>query len=306
MTASPAVAAEAVRLEGQRLLAVQTRFEADLALGRHAESVPELDSLASRHPTHEHFAVLLMIALYRSDRQVEALDAYRTVYERLDAVGVEPGPELKSTHQRVLNRDAVLNPPRTRVSSAAAAVAEDPRAGHARKRLGRRPRLVVGLVAPALVALAAGIWWSPAFSDSGDVVYHEFDLDVHPGVAYDLDVPPGQDVVGGTQIPLDSPEYRRLDLYRTASGPGQLSGVDIGSSDRDDFNPVRVVQDSDTAAVCEQFVGDRNGKARLETLKPGSKICLVTGEGRPMLLTVLELPNNRAAPLRLNVQVTAP
>ncbi|MGH8921461.1 MAG: AfsR/SARP family transcriptional regulator, partial [Actinomycetes bacterium] len=111
LSASPAVATEAARLESQRLLAVQTRLEADLALGHHAECVAELDSLARQHPTHERFAVLLMIALYRSDRQTEALDAYRAAYERLDAVGVEPGPELKSTQQKVLNRDAALNPP---------------------------------------------------------------------------------------------------------------------------------------------------------------------------------------------------
>jgi DNA-binding SARP family transcriptional activator len=317
LTASPAVDVEAARLEGQRLLALQTRLEADLALGRHAESVPELDSLARQHPTHERFAVLLMIALYRSDRQVEALDAYRTAYERLDAVGVEPGPELKSTQQRVLNRDAALNPPQHtggKSSPADAAVAEGPRAGHARKQLGRRPRLIVGLVALALVTIAAEIWWpgtwwhsaSPALSDGGDVVYHEFDLEVYPGVQYDLDVPPDQNVVGRTQVPFDSPEYRKLDLYRTVEGPDQFAGVDMDNSNREDFNAVRVMQDSDTAAACKQFVGDRGGKARLETLKPDSKICLVTSEGRPTLLTVLELPDSRDGPLRLSVMVTAP
>ncbi len=143
---------------------------------------------------------------------------------------------------------------------------------------------------------AAGIWWYrgvPALSDSGDVVYHEFDREVRPGVQYDLDVPPGQDVVGKTQVPFDSPEYRRLDLYRTVEGPDQFAGVDMDDRDREDFNPVRVMQDRDTAAVCRQFVGDRGGKARLEMLKPDSKICLVTSEGRPTLLTVLELPDSR-------------
>lgn len=305
LTASPAVDAEAARLEGQRLLALHTRLEADLALGRHAESVPELDSLARQHPTDERFAVLLMIALYRSDRHVEALDAYRTAYERLDAVGVEPGPELKSTHQKVLNRDTALNPPRTRERSSPAA-AEDPRAGHERKRIGRRPRLVVGVVALALMTIAAGTWWSGIRWYSGDAVYHEFDLEVHPGVPYDLDVPPGQDVVGKTQVPFDSPEYQRLDLYRTVAGPDQFSGVDTDGSDREEYNPVRVMRDGDTAAVCKQFVGDRGGKALLETLKPDSKICLVTSEGRPTLLTVRELPDSRDGPLRLSVLVTAP
>jgi hypothetical protein len=286
-------------------------LEADLALGRHAASVAELDSLARQHPTHERFAVLLMIALYRSDRQVEALDAYRAAYERLDVVGVEPGPELRSTHQRVLNRDAALNPP-PRTGGRSSPAVEGSRAGHAWKRLGRWPRLVVGLVALGLVAITAGIWWpgiwwhsgAPARSDSGDVIYHQFDLEVHPGVQYDLDVPPGQDVVGTTQVSFDSPDYRRLDLYRTVGGPGQFSGVDKDDTDREDYNPVRVMRDSDTVAACRQYVGDRGGNAKLETLKPGSKICLVTSEGRPTLLTVLELPDSRAGPLRLNVMVT--
>lgn len=109
-----------------------------------------------------------------------------------------------------------------------------------------------------------------------------------------------------TQVPFGSPEYRRLDLYRTVEGPDQFAGVDMDNSEREDFNPVRVMQDNDTAAVCRQFVGDRGGKARLATLKPDSKICLVTSEGRPMLLTVLELPDSRDGPLRLNVMVAAP
>lgn len=310
LTASPAVDAEAARLEGQRLLALQTRWEADLALGRHAESVPELDSLARQNPTHECFAVLLMIALYRSDRQAEALDAYRAAYERLNAVGVEPGPELRSTHERVLNRDAALNPPPRTGGRSSPAVAGS-RAGHAWTRW---PRLMVSLLALALVVIAAGIWRSgiwwhsgaSARSDSGDVVYHEFDLEVHPGVQYDLDVPSGQAVVGKTQVSFDSPEYQRFDLYRTVGGPDQFAGVDKDGTDRDDYNPVRVVRDSDTVAVCRQYAGDRGGNAKLYTLKPGSKICLVTSEGRPALLTVLKLPDSRAGPLRLNLMVTAP
>ena len=112
-------------------------MEADLALGHHAESVAELDSLARQHPTHERFVMLLMIALYRSDRQVDALGAYSAAYKQLVAVGLEPGPELKLTQERVLNRDTALDLP-SRMGGL--------RAGHMRKQLEGATAVSVGRV----------------------------------------------------------------------------------------------------------------------------------------------------------------
>lgn len=312
LAASPAVAAEAARLEGQKLLAVETRLEADLALGHHAESVAELDSLARQHATHERFAVLLMIALYRSDRQANALEAYRAARSRLRELhGVEPGPELQLTHSRVLAQDPVLDPPQQKGKDSqqtAGMAAEAPPTGHERKRSSRRPWFAVGLGAAGLAAIAAGLWGNrgtpaPPPTADGYTVYHEFDLEVWPGVQYDLDVPPGQDVVGTMRIPFDAPEYKRLDLYRTVEGPDQFSGVDI--TGREDYNPVQVVSPSATAATCRQLVGARGGRARLAGLEVGSRVCLVTSEGKPTLLTVLELPVRREGSLPMRVIVAA-
>src|SRR5919109_579404 len=83
--------AEIARLEEMRLTAIEHRVDADLALGRHTELVPELETLAARHPLREHLRYQLMLALYRSDRQAAALDAYRDARRELsEELGLEP------------------------------------------------------------------------------------------------------------------------------------------------------------------------------------------------------------------------
>jgi DNA-binding SARP family transcriptional activator len=73
----PFARVEAARLEELRLAALEDRIDADLALGRHADLVGELDALVSAHPHRERLRAQLMLALYRSNRQAEALEAYR-------------------------------------------------------------------------------------------------------------------------------------------------------------------------------------------------------------------------------------
>ena len=70
----PFAQGEIARLEELRLAALEERIEADLALGRHAELVPELEALVREHPLRERLRAQLMLALYRSGRQAEALD----------------------------------------------------------------------------------------------------------------------------------------------------------------------------------------------------------------------------------------
>jgi DNA-binding SARP family transcriptional activator/tetratricopeptide (TPR) repeat protein len=92
-----------------RLQALEWRFEAELQLGRHAESVADLEAASARHPLRERFGVLLMLALYRCGRQADALAVYRAVRQTLaDELGVEPGPELRQTHERILRADPGL------------------------------------------------------------------------------------------------------------------------------------------------------------------------------------------------------
>ena len=82
---------EVGRLEELRLAALEERIEADLALGRHAELIGELEALIAEHPHRERLRGQLMLALYRSGRQADALDAYRGRARALDELGLEPG-----------------------------------------------------------------------------------------------------------------------------------------------------------------------------------------------------------------------
>jgi len=112
LTFEPFAQPEIALLEEQRLTALEARVEADLAAGRHAAVVGELERLVALHPTRERLAGQLMVALYRCGRQAEALEAYRDTRRRLVAdVGVEPGPELRDVHDAVLRQDASLDPP---------------------------------------------------------------------------------------------------------------------------------------------------------------------------------------------------
>jgi DNA-binding SARP family transcriptional activator len=100
---------EVPRLAELRVQAVETRLEADLHLGRHAEVVAELERLTAAHPLREHLYSLLMLALYRCGRQAEALAAHQRARDVLVAeLGAEPGPGLRELHQRILSTDPAL------------------------------------------------------------------------------------------------------------------------------------------------------------------------------------------------------
>lgn len=100
---------EATRLEEARLTALEDRIEADLRAGRHASVVPELDVLARDHPLRERLTGQLMVALYRSGRQADALEAYQRVRHALtDELGLEPGPALKALQTRILDQSPSL------------------------------------------------------------------------------------------------------------------------------------------------------------------------------------------------------
>ena len=91
------LAREGARLEELRLLAVEGRVQADLALGRHAEVIGELEGLVTEYPVRERLWRLLVLALYRSGRQAEALAAYRQARQMLaEELGIEPGQELRA------------------------------------------------------------------------------------------------------------------------------------------------------------------------------------------------------------------
>ncbi len=112
---------EIARLEELRVAALEERIETDLALGRHAELVPELESLVVEHPLRERLHGQLMLALYRSGRQAEALEAYRRTRELLvEELGLEPGEELKRLEKAILSHDPALEVAAPSVRTAAA------------------------------------------------------------------------------------------------------------------------------------------------------------------------------------------
>ncbi len=106
----PALRAEIRRLEELRLATLEDCMAADLALGRHADLVPELERLAGDFPFRERFQHLHMLALYRSGRQVEALQAYRRTKELLaEEFGIDPGQDLQDLEAQILEHDHGLD-----------------------------------------------------------------------------------------------------------------------------------------------------------------------------------------------------
>jgi DNA-binding SARP family transcriptional activator/uncharacterized protein HemY len=96
-------------LEHQRMQALEDRAESGLHLGCHKQLVPELRDLTVQYPLRERFHAQLMLALYRCSRQAEALQSYRDASRALvQELGIEPGPELRRLHERILAGDTDL------------------------------------------------------------------------------------------------------------------------------------------------------------------------------------------------------
>jgi DNA-binding SARP family transcriptional activator/tetratricopeptide (TPR) repeat protein len=99
------------RLEEARLVALEERLEADLGLGKHVELVGELEALVASHPDREGLRRQLMLALYRSGRQGEALTVYRNTRQILvEELGLEPSPALQELERAILRGDPALAP----------------------------------------------------------------------------------------------------------------------------------------------------------------------------------------------------
>jgi DNA-binding SARP family transcriptional activator len=131
---------EAERLEELRLAAIEERVQADLVLGGHAELVGELEKLVAEHPLRERLRAQLMLALYRSGRQSEALAVYRRARSTLvEELGIEPGNALRELEAAILRQDASLDAPVALAGPSAQS----------------RSLVVVSLTAPALEPLLA-------------------------------------------------------------------------------------------------------------------------------------------------------
>ncbi len=104
------------RLDELRLVALEHRIEADLALGNHAALIPELETLVREHPARERLRAQLILALYRSGRQTDALASYRDARRALvEELGLEPSRELQELERAILAQDPAIDAPsRTR------------------------------------------------------------------------------------------------------------------------------------------------------------------------------------------------
>ena len=137
----PWAAPEIDRLEERILAAKELRISADLELGRHAEVAPELEDLVEQHPYREHVLELLMLALYRSGRQADALEAYRRGAARLrNDLGLEPGRPLQQLEAAILQHDPTLDAPSAQQAS---------------RRMGARRRSWKLVAAGAAIVVAA-------------------------------------------------------------------------------------------------------------------------------------------------------
>jgi DNA-binding SARP family transcriptional activator len=102
------------RLEELRLTVLEERIDADLEAGRHAEVVGELEALVVENPLRERFREQLMLALYRSGRQAEALEAFQQGRRVLvEELGIDPSPRLQQLHSAILRQESALEPVRT-------------------------------------------------------------------------------------------------------------------------------------------------------------------------------------------------
>ncbi len=141
VTEEPSLRGEAARLEELRLSATEHRVSAEIAMGGHSTVVPELESLTARYPLRERMWANLMLALYRSGRQAEALSTFERARQVLaDELGADPSPELQRLHEQILHGAPELgaSAPAGATSARGPHEPRRPAAGHRGRRLPHR------------------------------------------------------------------------------------------------------------------------------------------------------------------------
>jgi DNA-binding SARP family transcriptional activator len=155
---------EISQLDELRLTALMDRIDCDLALGRHEEVLGELHVLVGEHPLRERLRAQQMLALYRADRQADALDAYQQArHDLIEELGIEPSESLQRLQQAILRHDPALEAPAGTAGANGAAPAAltvergtVPALPRPRRRASRRRYLVAAGIAAA-AAVAAGV-----------------------------------------------------------------------------------------------------------------------------------------------------
>lgn len=207
----PFAAEEAERLQERRLLALEERIDADLALGRGPELVSELERLVAEEPFRQRLLGQLVLSLYRGGRQAEALAAYERGRQRLtEELGLEPGPPLRLLQRQILEHDPALagdgSPPM-----------RDER--HARARL---VWLLAGaVVAAAVVAIAVVLGTgssSVRIAETSSSRLLEISGRNPIGQGATLDSAPAAAALGGRSLWLAEPDAGMVTRVDTASG----------------------------------------------------------------------------------------
>ena len=187
---------EIVRLEERRLACIEARLDLDLKAGRAGELAGELEGLVAANPLRERFRAQLMLALYRSGRQADALNAYREARRTLvDELGIEPGGELKELQRRILAQDPALSageqpPPAARSDG-----------GHRPVQRRRRALVALGVLAVIVAAVVAAL--SLDRDDGGPVA-----------------------VVGNSVVKIDPKSNRVVDVIPVGLTPVAVASVE--------------------------------------------------------------------------------
>jgi DNA-binding SARP family transcriptional activator len=226
---------EIERLDELRLVAIERRIDLDLALGHHDDLVPELEALVHAYPLRERLRGQLMVALYRSGRQAEALDAYRDARIALrDELGLEPSEELQALQRSILDHDQALAAP-ARVD------VPDP-AGAGRERESRRLRgpLLIAAVGLAIVGgAAAAIVLTQSSGKAAPIVVPPNNVAKIIGTKVVSYAPVGRDpraiAVGLGSVWVANAEGGTVDRLDPATGGVRGQPIEIGADDLSDI-----------------------------------------------------------------------
>lgn len=223
----PFAARERTRLDELRTDALEDRLDADLALGRHADLVSELERLLAEHPYRERLWAHLMLALYHGGRQADALEAYRRARRVLTTeLGIEPGPGLRELERQILAQDPKLAPP----------VPASARLAAARVRRGRASAAVAAAIAAVVgvVALIVGAQDSKrrTFTTLGPNAVGLIDPETNRIVARFAIGQPAQAVAAGEGYVWVPKEFQQT-VRRIDQDTGSSVEIGIGHSPRD-------------------------------------------------------------------------
>jgi DNA-binding SARP family transcriptional activator/basic membrane lipoprotein Med (substrate-binding protein (PBP1-ABC) superfamily) len=148
---------EIARLEELRLATLEDRFDAQLAAGRDSELVADLEQLVEANPLRERLRAQLMLALYRSGRQADALEAYQRGRRLVvDELGLEPGETLRRLETQILQQDPELDRPSVSPGAAVAPAGQPPRSRRWPVVAGAAALVGIAAIAAILIAATAG------------------------------------------------------------------------------------------------------------------------------------------------------